>query len=124
MRVKIEPAYLGFSAGQSKRSKQRGKTTKIWMTRDGLRLPVVKMTDYHLICAIYKMRLFALNLRDNNLEDKPIEKIIREHIPTFPLMVKEGYKRGLVHSNSYPESRGWKLLGKGKEKKYCLVYQT
>ena len=65
MRVKISPAYLGLSASQSKRSKNKDRavTRNIWMTRDGLRIPVNEMTDQHLVYAVSSLRGVAIRIK-------------------------------------------------------------
>lgn len=67
MRVKIAPAYLGLSASQSERSKtdpNRQVTKTIWMDKQGMRIPVSQMTDYHLCATIRKLRWWAKRTRD------------------------------------------------------------
>lgn len=65
MQVKISPAYLGLSASQSKRSKykDRAYTRNIWMTKDGLRIPVREMTDSHMVYAVSSLRGVAIRIK-------------------------------------------------------------
>ena len=113
MRAKIEPAYLGFSAGQSERSQSRGITKRIWMMQNGIRIPVAKMNDAHLVRVVLILDGFAKRLK----KDLGVTKIsILKGIPCFPELVKEGYRRGLLHSNGFPNKTGLNLIGLGKDK--------
>src|SRR5215510_7714434 len=118
MRIQITPAYLGLKAGQSERSKRRGRSKKVWQTRTGLRLPVTDMTDYHLTkvmiyCYNYarSVKMETWKNRDFILYKASIVSIIRKELITFPALVREGYKRGLIHSSGYPTPKGFLAAG-------------
>lgn len=158
MKIKVTPAYLGLEASQSKRSKSKDRaySKTIWMTRDGLRLPIHEMTDFHLMSVVMLLRRQALRIKafckssariysdlakDAKLDAVDIwdeediqlnwkveesfretadfykrtskmatEKILGEMVPCWPMIVLVGYKRGLLHSNGFPEEKGWRIL--------------
>lgn len=143
MHVKIPPSYLGLEASQNRKY---GATPRIWMTKDGVRIPVKKMSDEHLLRVIRKMRWWATRCKrwlmnatihmviyefkehlkfvksvfgdfdeedsiwDENaniveeyskLYNLSNEDFLKRFIPTWPELIKEGQRRGLLDSRGY-----------------------
>ena len=117
MRVRISPAYLGLEASQNR---SYGATKRIWMTQYALRIPVKEMDDAHLLRTIRKIRWFAKRYRDwfkrayfwtiargeETIEEFEMYLVINEEfcyktIPTWPELIKEGQRRGLLDSRGY-----------------------
>lgn len=117
MRARISKGYLGESASQNPKLED---TKTIWKTRDGLRIKISELTDYHLMQAVRDCRIFArlaqLELRTKLEENREafnsdqmaeivtvayanITEFCMEHIDCYKELVREAHKRELVDEN-------------------------